>query len=501
VSAHVVVVGGGITGLAAAHRLLATGREVTLVEPDTLGGKLRTSVFAGRAFDEGADAFLLRVPWALALCDELQMAGELTSPAARSAYVWSRGELRPLPAHQVLGVPTDLDSLAASGVVSPEGIARARLDLEAAADERHPAVTGTDVALGPYLRSRLGDEVFERLVDPLVGGINAGDSDRLSLAAVVPQLDAAARSGDPSLIRSCAEQRRRAGTDPAAPVFAAPFGGMARLVDGLLMALPALELRAGRRVTAVEPLAPGRSGTAGGSGWRVALDDGSSLDADAVVVTTPAFAAADLVRPLDTVAADLLAGIGYASVALVAMACPEAAVGRSLDGSGFLVPRVEGLTLTACSWATSKWAHLRAPGDDTVLLRASVGRAGDRRALDLDDDDLVAEIIDDLARTMDLRGAPTAVRVNRWERSFPQYAPGHLERVAEVERRLAAAAPGVVLAGAAYRGLGVPACIHQAEEAVAGLGEGPHAASSPAVDDGGARSRSGRGIWRRASVP
>lgn len=466
--AHVVVAGGGITGLVAAHRLVAAGCEVTVVEPERVGGKIRTSEFAGRPVDEGADAFLLRVPWARALCAELGMDRELTSPSSRAAYVWTRGALRPFPSGHVLGVPTDLAALAASGVVGAAGVERASRDLERPAGPGDPSTTGADVAIGPYLRGRLGDEVVDHLIDPLVGGINAGDIERLSLAAVVPQLDAAARSGDPSLIRSCRDLIGPEAIDQAAPIFAAPLDGMVRLVDALVIAMPTVELRVGRRVASLEPAPSKRAGGPGRPSSRppirVGLDDGTSLPADALVLATPAFATAELVRQIDGGAADLLDGIGYASVALLAIAVRTADVGRVLDGSGFVVPRAEGLRLTACSWTTSKWAHLRR-GDDTVILRASVGRAGAEEALDLDDADLVEAVLVDLDRTMDLRGAPTAVRVSRWDRSFPQYAPAHLDRVTTLERQLAEVTPGIVVAGAAYRGLGVPACIRQGTEA------------------------------------
>jgi oxygen-dependent protoporphyrinogen oxidase len=345
-------------------------------------------------------------------------------------------------------------------LVSRAGIARASEDLDRPADPDDPAVAGHDVAIGPYLRRRLGDEVVDRLIDPLVGGINAGDTDRLSLAAVVPQLDAAARSGDPSLIRSCRAQREAATLPPDAPVFATPYGGMARLVDGLLMAMPALDVRLGNRVEALDPGTTGRPAV-------VTLDDGTTLSARSVMIATPTFAAAGLVRTWAPAAAELLDGIDHASVALVGLAVASSDIDRSLDASGFLVPRGEGLTITACSWATSKWAHLRDAGNEVALLRASIGRAGSESDLEADDADLVRTVVADLGRTMDLKGDPVQARVNRWPRSFPQYAPGHLDRVDVIDRHLAERAPRVVLTGAGYRGLGVPACIRQATQAAA----------------------------------
>ncbi len=445
-----LVAGGGITGLSAALTLVDAGWEVTLVEgSNRLGGKLRTTPFAGRLVDEGADAFLLRVPWALDLCRRLGIVGELVHPAERSAYVWSRGDLRRLPP-QVLGVPTDLDALAASGVLSDEGVARVAEDLT-----RSPSQPTDDEPIGALIERRIGPEALDRLVDPLVGGINAGDSRRLSLAATVPQLDAAARDPDhPSLVEACRAQQRRAAGAAEAPIFASPRDGMGRLVDALVAAMPGLEVRLGTAVEAVEPMR---------SGWLV---DGR--DVDGVVLALPAPAAAALVPPAASEAKRHLAAIEHASVALVTLAVTAGDVSRPLDASGFLVPRVEGLAVTACSWASSKWAHLD-DGDGMVVLRASVGRAGDDRALDLDDRALVEQVVDDLGRTMALRGAPSEARVSRWPRSFPQYAPGHLDRVDAIEADLATHAPGIVVAGAALRGVGVPACIRQGDDAAGAL--------------------------------
>ena len=440
---HVVVVGGGITGLVAAREAALAGADVTLVEPGRLGGKLQTTSFDGGTLDEAADAFLARVPEGIALCEELGLAGDLVAPAERRAHVWSRGSLRRLPEAQLLGVPTDLDELAASGIISANGLAAVRHDLEVPLT----APEG-DVTIGSLMRTRLGDEVAERLVDPLVGGINAGDTDSLSLAATVPQLDAAARSGAPSLIAACQAQRA-AVVDRAAPVFFAPRGGMGALPTALLDDLSA-------RGVHVRPAAA-RTIERDGLRWRVRLDRGS-VDADAIVVATPAPVAAGLLRATAGRAAVLLAAIPYASVVMVSIAVERDAIERELDGSGFLVPRVEGLTLTACSWTSAKWPHLA--GDGTVWLRASIGRDGV-----VPSGPVESIVLADLERTMALRGRPREVRVSDWPVSFPQYRQGHLERVDIIDDELTATMPGVVVAGAALRGLGVPACIRQGRTA------------------------------------
>jgi protoporphyrinogen/coproporphyrinogen III oxidase len=295
----------------------------------------------------------------------------------------------------------------------------------------------TDISVGTLVRAQLGDAVFERLVDPLLGGINAGDGDRLSLRAAAPQLAAAAER-DRDLVTALRDQ------PPAAsgPVFYAPVGGMGAISDALVDVL-----------------------TAGGVELKreSEVDDIRMLAADRVVVTVPAYRAADLVRHAAPGAAALLDGIAYSTVALVTLAYPNTAITRPLDASGFLVPRTEGLLMTASSWSSSKWAHL-ADGASTIV-RVSTGRFGDDRAAAMSDDDLVHALLDEVAGTSEIRGEPVEVMVRRWPQSFPQYEPGHLDRVAEIERALADPLPHVVLAGAALRGIGVPACIRQGREA------------------------------------
>ena len=424
---RVAVIGGGIAGLAAAYEAGKAGAEVVVYEASgRAGGKLRTTTFAGRAIDDGADAFLARVPWGLDLCRELGIAAELTSPAESAAYVYVDGALRSLPTGTVLGVPTDFAAAERSGIL------RGPIRHDPAP---HPLARDVDVSVGEVIRAQLGDDVLERLVDPLIGGINAGNSDRLSIRAATPQLAAAAEcDGDIVQALRAAQPAAQSG-----PVFYAPVGGMEAIVDALLAT--GIDVRLHSAVNAL-----------------------GDIDADAIVLATPAWVTAELVRPAAPKAAALLGAIRYASVALVTMALPGAAVARPLDGSGFLVPRTEGLLLTAVSWTTSKWAHLR--GDDgRIVVRASAGRIDDERIDSLGDGALVDQLVAELHTTMAFTGEPDEVRVNRWARGFPQYEPGHLDRVDAIEREVAAALPNVALAGAAYRGLGVPACIRSGRDA------------------------------------
>jgi protoporphyrinogen/coproporphyrinogen III oxidase len=454
------VVGGGISGLAAGWMGMQRGADVVVLEAaDAPGGKLRTSPVAGIEIDEGADAFLARVPEAVRLCEQLGLGDDLVSPATGTAYVWTDGALRRLPSEQLLGVPTDLDAVAASGILSADGIERARADLAAPDD----APSG-DEAIGALVRRRLGDEVLDRLVAPLLGGIWAGDCDLLSLRVAAANL-AAARDRDASLIRGAAALRAEAVEQGAAngPVFLAPRGGMARLVDTLAARLGE-RLCCGSPVSGLEPERTGwrlSTGSAAGPG----AGRSERVLADRVLLATPAYVTGRLLAGLAPEAAAFLSGIDHASVVLTVLVVPREAIDHPLEGSGFLVPQSTGRLLTACSWMTSKWAHLGVD-PSTVILRASAGRAGDDRALGATEHDLVASLADDLRDTMGLHGAPTAVRVSRWERSFPQPRPGHLDAVASAERALAERAPGLTMAGAWELGVGIPACIRAAERAV-----------------------------------
>jgi len=425
----VAVLGGGITGLATAWCLRQTAPDlaVALYEAgDRLGGKIRTASLAGVPVEEGPDTFLARVPWAVELCRRLGLEDDLVEPATSRAYVWARGALRPLPPGTVLGVPARLGPLARSGIVSPAGLARAAFDL--ALPRRSQ---GEDPSVAVVVGGRFGREVVDRLVEPLIGGIHAGRADRLSLTAVAPQVAGAAASN-----RSLMVGLRRMAPSPGGPVFLAVRGGMGRLVDRLVERLDGVEVRLRTPVSSLD-----------------------ELDAGAVVCTLPAPAAA---RLLPGPAAADLAGIPCASVATATLAYPESALARPLDGSGFLVPGIDGRLMTACTWTSAKWPASKPEG--LVLLRPSAGRAGDDRALSLDDDTLVDRLHAELVDAMGLRARPVAWLVSRWPSAFPQYDVGHQARVERID---AALPPGVVLAGAPYRGVGIAACIRDAERAAA----------------------------------
>ncbi len=453
-SAGVAVVGGGVTGLAAAYELVRVGAPgpVTVLEAgDRLGGKIQGIELAGRRVEAGPDAFLARVPDAVELCRELGLEDELVSPAAGDAWVWSGGRLRRLPGELVLGVPSDLVAVARSGILSPAGMARAGADLVL------PRSTWPDdVAVGSVVGRRFGKETVARLVDPLLGGIHAGDANLLSIDATAPQLAAVARR-ERSLLLGL-RKARRAMPASGGPVFLAPRAGLDHLVERLADEVgKGAVLRTGCPVAKVVD-----TGGTNGSRYRLETPSGP-LEADAVILAVPAASAAALLEPLSPAAAGELRDIRHASVAIALFAYPIESFPQSLPGSGVLVPRDEGRLMTACSCASSKWPHWADPG--VAVLRVSAGRIDDTRVMGMADDEVLSRLRAELRQLLGVSAAPLDARVVRWPDAFPQYEVGHQARVARIEAALATDTPGVVVAGSPYRGIGIPACIAQGRAA------------------------------------
>ncbi len=451
---HVVVVGAGISGLTAAYRLSATDAacRVTLVEASNrLGGKIATTPFGGVMIDEGADAFLARVPHGIDLCRELGIDVDFISPSSKGAFVVSRGKLRRLPDGLMLGVPTRLRQVVTSGIVSPLGLLRAGLDLV-----KPNNWDGEDESVGDLVTRRMGREVAERLVDPLVGSISASDTFNLSAQLATPQIAEVARNHR-SLIRGLrALQKEREATD--LPLFYSFQGGVSVLVDRLVAELTAVDIRTNSEVTAIEVRPDG--------GYRLVTPSGP-IDADAVILAAPARVAAPLVAPHAASASRILTDVEYASVSLVTMAFRSSDIGNDLDGSGLLVAPDEDMLMTAASFGHRKWPHWTGDNDDRIVMRVSAGRFGDDRAMQLDDDELVESLANELAALLDIEGPVLEWRVSRWPLSFPQYRPGHSDRIALAESDLSSNLPGVELTGSSYRGVGIPACIRQGNEAAA----------------------------------
>jgi len=459
---RVAIVGGGITGLSAAYSLLKRAREleeplkITLIEAsERLGGKICTERTQDFLIEGGPDAFLVQKPWAVRLCRELGLGDELVAPRPGKTYVLVGGRLRRLPEGAMGLIPTRLGSFARSGLFTPWGKLRMGLDLLIP-----PKRDDRDESLAQFIARRLGREALERLAEPLLAGVYAADPRSLSLEATFPMLRELERRHG-SLIRGALRMRRqgrkpdpqRADGKPP-PVFLTLRDGLGALVDALVSRLePHATLLVGRRVVRLEPLP---------KGYRLTLDDRDRRHADAVVLTTPAYVTAELVEALSPEAAELLEGIPYASTVGVTLAFRRQDVGHPLDGTGFVVPRSEGRKLTACTWSSSKWPG-RAP-EGFVLLRSFLGRFGGPDVLGLEDPDLVGLVLDELRDLLGLRGNPVLARVHRWPRAMPQYLVGHLERLVRIEEALRGH-PEIVLAGAAYRGIGLPDCIRQGEEA------------------------------------
>jgi protoporphyrinogen/coproporphyrinogen III oxidase len=455
---RVVIIGGGISGLAAAWELTGGERGPGPGTPDVivceaserLGGPLHSTAFGDRLVDVGPDGFLGRRPEALDLCRQVGLAESLVPIGSEGAGVWARGRVRPLPKGLALGIPTRFWPSARSGILGLRGkLGLARDALLPRPDMRGPIA---DRSVGPLVARKLGQGVVDRLVDPLIGGIHAGSVGDMSTAATFPPLLAAAQRRG-SLMRALRAEVPAPAAD-APPLFWSLDGGMSSLVDRLAAELAARRatLHCRRPVDALE-----RRGTT----WSVRTGDGD-LQADAVVVATPAPVAGRLLRPHDDELSGLLQGIDYASVALVTFRVAEDSLGSPLIGTGFLVPRRspapgrDRWAVTACTYLSEKWPPSARPGEH--LIRVSIGRYGDDRAEEWSDPELVERAWGELGTMMGLTGDPMDALVTRWPLSFPQYRVHHLLRTTGIEAAVGRLG-GLAVAGSAYRGVGIPACI------------------------------------------
>lgn len=444
---RVTVVGGGISGLATAyhltHRRDGTGPppEVTLVEAaGAVGGKISTSTVAGLPIDAGPDAILARSPVVAGLLTDLDLLGELSRPALRRAYVWTRGQLRPLPPMSLFGVPETPLPLLRSRLLSPWGALRAAADFVLPRSALPP-----DPTIAELLRPRFGREVFDRLIEPLLGGVHAGRADALSARSSVPEVYLAARGNRSTYL---AMRRREASSMGLGMV--SLRGGLQLLVDALVDAMPMVRLRTGAVVDRIE-----RSG----GRLRLHTSTGEPIDTDAVVLATPASVTAGLLAPHSEQAAAVLRGIPYVGVATVMLVHRRSRIGRPLDGTGFLVPPRDGRMIVGCTWSTAKWEHLL--DGEVAVLRVAVGRHGDTRWEGMSDAELVERVHAELVESMAVQDAPEEVVVRRWPESMPQYTVGHEHRLVTLARVLHDL-PGIHVTGAAYRGVGISGCVIQA---------------------------------------
>jgi oxygen-dependent protoporphyrinogen oxidase len=441
--------------MTAAWRLSQQGASVVLAERSgRLGGKIRASLLGGRLVDEGPDSFLLRTSAVTDLLAEVSASFELIHPATSRAYIWSKNRIVPAPTNAVLGVPTSPQALVRVAGISPPGLARAAFDLVRPYLGRRP-LGPLDPDLGRLISQRLGREVADRLIDPIIGGIHAGSIYGMSGDTVAPAITEAARRSA-SLIQGLRQARTAA--PGAGPAFASLVGGLSTLVDLMAQALSRRDGVEIRLNSPVHSLAE-----AGASGDLIATlgsAEGMSVTErfNGILIALGAPEAAPLLAELAPSLADGLARLAHASVTLVTVEF-ERQPGSDFPGSGFLVPRVDGRLMTACTALDVKWPTLARP--DRSTFRLSAGRHGDDRVTEMSDEAVVEALLEELREAVGIRGDPVEVRVTRWPRSFLQPVPGHHHRVSAL-LAVAAGHPRISFAGQWTTGVGIPAAIERA---------------------------------------
>jgi oxygen-dependent protoporphyrinogen oxidase len=449
ISPHVAIIGGGISGLAAAYQLTQLGVPFVLLErAPRCGGVVLTERVDGYTIDAGPDALLTQKPAAVELCRELGLGARLQSQAARETYVVRNGRLCRLPHASVLGIPTEWRPFITTDAFSWFG------KLRMAADILIPMRSvDTDESIAGFIGRRFGHEAVEYLAEPLLAGIHGGDPTKLSMRAAFPRfLELERRSR--SVILGLRGLPARVGAPGASPFVALP-GGMRELSDALIGRLPTPAVRTG---IGVESVAPSRAA------FTLQLSNGERLSVSSLVVATPPAATSRIVAPIDERLANLCGRVSSASVVTVALGFARSAVRHPLNGSGFVVPRREGLRIRAASWVSSKWQG-RAP-EGRVLLRAYLGGATEPAVVDLDDSSLIAAAHGDMTRLLGIVGEPELTRVYRWRNATPQLEVGHVALMQAIDERLAEY-PGLFLAGSGFRGTGIADCIADARRQAA----------------------------------
>ncbi len=446
VSTSTLIIGAGFSGLATAHflmRRLGPEAHVTVLDSSPrVGGKINTVRLAGLPVDTGPDAFLSRAAELRELIDELGLNSDVIEPQPGGAYIWSRGKLRPIPDGASFGLPGRLGPLLRSRLLSPAGVARAGMDIVLPTSHR-----SQDPSVADLVRPRFGSEVYDRLVEPLLGGVHAGDPARLSAKSTVPEIKAMAE-GHRSLYLTMRSRRAKAPKPAGAPLVSIA-GGMGVLVDALVKEISPQAVLAGTEVSGVERT---------GAGWCISTA-GGRISAEELVLAVPAYAAADLLEPLAPELSSELRGIPYVDVANATLAFRAHDLPELPPGTGFLVPPVEDRFIVGCTWLTNKWPHL--VNDDVVLIKSMVGRAGDRRWLTMSDEQLIEAVRADLSGMLGIDAQPFETFVQRWPKAIPQYVIGHADRLETIDRQVADIGR-LHLTGAAYRGSGLAGCATQA---------------------------------------
>ena len=456
----VVIVGGGISGLATAFALLERAstaglslRCTVLDAGSSWGGKIVTHRVGDIVTEAGPDSFLSQKPAALDLCAKLGLADQLinTNETVKKACVLYKGRMHDLPEGLLSFVPRQLKPFLRSGLLTWTGLVRMGLEIAVP-----PGPSTGDESLAGFLRRRFGTQAYERVLEPLMAGIYAGDAEQMSLRATFPRfLELEQRHG--SVVRGMLETKKAASAASSGQVWRTMFVSLKHGLGDLVTALTrrlmeqGVELRLGTRVEALRV----RSHELGRWMYDLILHDRSALSAESVVLATPAYVSADLLRPLSPIAGGVLDLIPYTSTATIAMAFPRALM-SGIEGFGFIVPRAEQRALIAATWTSLKWPH-RAPADQ-LLVRCYVGGVGREDILQLDDAALTAKVRAELGALCGITAEPSYTEVNRWWRAMPQYTLGHLERLAQLDAAVSRY-PGLVLTGAGYRGVGIPDCI------------------------------------------
>lgn len=439
---QVIIVGGGIAGLSVAYELFRRGISFTVLEAGSrAGGVVLSEQVDGFTIDAGPDSLLVQKPEGIRLCKELGLEDRLVpTKRPRLAYIQRGGKLHALPAASVLGIPTKWGPFVRTPLFSWPG--KLRMAMELGIVRR---ADGDDESIGSFMERRFGTEAKEYLAEPLLAGIHAGDVDRLSIGALFPRFRDVERTYG-SLLRGFRKEQLRQPSRDDDGVFRSLTGGLSDLVNALVRTLPPESIRLRTPATAV---------SFNGSRYRVATAAGE-IATDAVVLAAPAYATARIVRSFNPSIADLCDQVPYASTATVALAFSRSAIADPLNGSGFVVPRVERTGILAASWLSSKWPG-RAP-DDRVLMRTFIGGARDPQGFERDDDELVVRSLEALRPLIGITGAPLFTRVYRWERASAQHEVGHLGRLARIEEALARQ-PGLFITGSGFRGVGIPDCV------------------------------------------
>ncbi len=453
---HILIVGGGVTGLTAAYRLQQQIRQkgidarVTLVEKDDrLGGKTRTSMVDGMVIEHGPDSFIAHKPWFGQLLKELGLPTVGTNPKIKSTYIYHKGRLEQLPVGMRIMIPTEVWPFLKTPLISPLGKLRAAMEplIPRKKDD-------ADESIGEFVSRRFGREVLENIAGPLMGGIYGGDWDQVSIKATFAMFPKMEQKGS-LLLQSWLKKQENKPKGPTGSMFLTVPTGLQSAVEALVAASEGVAYRTGTALTGLKPVDGGRA-------YAVTLDTGEELKVDAVVLATPAYVASQAVREFRPDVAAELDEIPYGNSCVVALAYNRKDVDHPLDASGFLVPMREPLDVTAATWVSSKWPH--AAPEDKVLMRCFLGRSAGRDWTKEPDEVIVEATRRGLKQAMGLTADPILVKIFRWPRAMAGYRVGHLDRVARIDG-LVARSPGLYLAGAAYRGVGLPDCVREGNEA------------------------------------